>query len=76
MMDGCVYNQLFNRKTHHVPWKEMDLALLNAIMHRLTAIYAFVVAAIQKPPELCLSGIRRSGIFCIYSIRQLCNCQG
>ena len=41
IMDGCVYNQILNRKIHHVPWKAMDLDLLDAIMHQLTAIYEF-----------------------------------
>ena len=41
MMVVCVYNQILNRKIHHVPWKAMDLDLLDAIMHQLTAIYEF-----------------------------------
>ena len=74
MMDGCVYNQMLNSKTHHVPWKEIYLALMNFSMRQLTAIYSFVVAVIQKPPEWCLSGIRQFGRFCIYSIRKPHHC--
>ena len=70
MMDVFVYSQILNRKTHYVPWKVMVSALLDTIMLQFTAIYYFVVAAIRNPPELCLSGIRRFGRFCIYDIRQ------
>ena len=63
MMDVCIYNQILNRKTHHVSWKAMALALLDAIMRQLTYINAFVMEAIWNPTELCLSGIRRSRRF-------------
>ena len=32
IMYVCVYNQILNRNTHHVPWKDMSLDLLDAIM--------------------------------------------
>ena len=70
MMNVCIYNQLLKRKTQHVPCKAMSLALLDAILRQITAMYAFVVAYIWKPPGLCLSGIRRFRRFCIYAIRK------
>ena len=76
MMNVYVYNQLLNRKTHQFTWKVMNLALLDAIMRQLTAIYTFFVAAIQKPPKLCLSEIKGFRRFCIYTIRQPCHCLG
>ena len=76
MMDVCVYNQILVRNTHHIPWKAMDLSFLDEIMRQPTVIYAFAVAAIWKPPKLCLSGIRRFGRFFIYAIRQPHHCLG
>ena len=76
MMDVYVYNQILTRNTHNIPWREMDLFLLDAIMCQLTSIYVFVMAAIWKPPRFCLSGIRRFRRFCIYAIRQPYHCLG
>ena len=76
MMDICVYNKILKRKTHHVPSKEMALTLLGVIMCQLTDINDFFMAAIRKPPKLCLSGIRQSRRFFIYAIRQPHHCLG
>ena len=54
----------------------MVLVLMDEIMRQFTAIYDFFMAAIRNPPELCLSGIRRFGRFCIYDIRQPCHYLG
>ena len=74
MMYFCVYNQIMKRKIHNVPWKAMALGLLDTIMHQLTAIYEFFIAAIRNPPKFSSSGIRRFRIFCIYAIRQPHHC--
>ena len=74
MMNVCLYNIILNRKTHHIPWKEMALDLLDAIMCKLTAIYEFFMAAIRNPPKFSSSGIRRFRRFCIYAIRQPHHC--
>ena len=63
MIDVCVYNKILNNNTHHVPWKAIALYILDAIMRQITSIYDFFMAAIRKPPELCLSVIRLSGRF-------------
>ena len=76
IMDVCVYNQILNRKTNHVPFKSMDLSLLDAIMHQPTSIYAFVALDIQNPPELCPLGMIQSRRFFIYAIRQPHHCLG
>ena len=76
IMDICVYNQTLNSNTHHVTWKAMALALLDAIMRKIAVIYDFFMAAIRILPKLCMSGIRRSRIFCIYAIRQPHHCVG
>ena len=65
-----------NWKTHHVPWKAVVLDLLDTIMHQLTAIYEFFMAAIRKRPKLCMSGIRQLRRFYIYAIRQSHQCLG
>ena len=53
MKDLCVYNEILNRKTHPVPWKAKDLALLDVTDRQQTSIYTFVISAIWKPPKLC-----------------------